>query len=86
MEKSAGTDESLIALNAARRRAALWQVPLVSDAEAAEMLNLPPSSWDKVRTYPNAPAGITLGRRLYFRTADLRTFIDRRAAEGAATP
>lgn len=65
----------------AQRVAALWSKPLLSDAEIAEALGLPLSTWQLTKRAKDAPPLFNLGRRVFARTADLRAWLDTRTAD-----
>ncbi len=68
----------------AERIAALWLKPCASDREAAEMLGVPYSTWCAQKRRADFPPHFLIGRRHFYRTEDLRAFIDRRIVEVAA--
>jgi predicted DNA-binding transcriptional regulator AlpA len=66
--------------------AALWQRPIVSDAEAAAMVGLPRSTWAALKRSPGFPAQFRLGRRVFFRVDDLRAWLDAKALDARKEP
>ena len=63
----------------ARLLAALWERPVVSDREAAQMIGLPRSTWAALKRSAGFPAQFSLGRRVFFRVEDLRAWLDAKA-------
>jgi predicted DNA-binding transcriptional regulator AlpA len=59
--------------------AALWQRPIVSDREAAQMVGLPRSTWAALKRSAGFPAQFSLGRRVFFRVDDLRAWLNSKA-------
>ena len=84
-KRSTSTDEvqARIAREHAQRLAALWLRPSVSDREAAAMLGVPYSTWCSQKRCADFPPHFVIGRRYFYRTEDLRGFIDRRVAAPA---
>lgn len=71
------------ALEEAARRAALWECPYLADADVPAALNCPPTLWHQHKRIGDTPPLFTLGRRVFVRTADLRAWLDKKAAAGA---
>jgi len=67
----------------AARRVALWQLPMVADADIPTALDVPPSLWNQQKTIGDTPPLFNIGRRLFVRTADLREWLDEKAKRGA---
>lgn len=63
----------------ARRMGDLIAAPALPLADVALFLDLPLSTVDKLRAQGLGPRTFTLGRRLYVRQADLRSWLDRMA-------
>lgn len=57
----------------------LIAAPALPLADVALFLDLPLSTVDKLRAQGLGPRTFTLGRRLYVRQADLRSWLDRMA-------
>jgi hypothetical protein len=68
----------------ARRMGDFISAPVLPVADVALFLDLPLSTVDKLRAEGRGPAMFKLGRRLYVRQADLRSWLDRMASECAA--
>lgn len=68
----------------ARRLADLIAAPALPLADVAMFLDLPLSTVDKLRAQGKGPKCFKLGRRLYVRQIDLRSWIDAMAAAEAA--
>jgi hypothetical protein len=71
------------ALDEAARRASLWSVPYLADADVPAALNCPPTLWALQKRLGDSPPLFTIGRRVYVRTDDLRAWLDKKAASGA---
>jgi len=67
---------SRIALNRAQRVAALWQSPILPDAEVPEVLRMPASTWQLRKRAGAAPPIFSIGKRSYVRTAELLAWCD----------
>ena len=63
----------------ADRRAALWQLFVMADADVPLALNVPPSLWNQCKTLGDTPPLFTIGRRLFVLTADLREWLTGKA-------
>jgi hypothetical protein len=68
----------------ARRMADFYAAPVLPIADVALFLDLPLSTVDKLRAQGKGPQCFRLGRRLYVRQEDLRSWLDRMAASEAA--
>jgi hypothetical protein len=86
-----GTDSNVEALAfaqcdaaIAQRIVALWAWPAIPDQHVPEALNIPPTLWNQLKTDGDTPPLFVLGRRVFVRTVDLRSWIDRKALAGAA--
>jgi hypothetical protein len=56
---------------------------LLPDVQAAEILHLTPGTLATWRSQRRGPAFVKLGRRVFYRREDLRTFIDEQRREPA---
>lgn len=65
-----------------RRRAALWDLPLIADSDVPSALDVPASLWNQQKSIGDTPPLFCIGRRLFVRTADLRAWVDAKAAAG----
>lgn len=65
----------------ARRMADFYAAPVLPIADVALFLDLPLSTFDALRAQGRGPACFKLGRRLYVRQVDLRSWLDRMAEE-----
>ncbi len=82
VQRSAHTDvlvAAQVAASRAARLAAIWQAPLISDAEVAEVLHLPRSSWALLKRRGVALAPFSIGKRIFFHTADVREWVEKGA-------
>ncbi len=72
------TPESLarISRDHAQRIAALWQKPILADAEIAEAIGLPYSSWQALKGKKDIPPLFNLGRRVYANTENVRAWLN----------
>lgn len=61
----------------------LWQHPTLADPEIPEAAKIPPSLWAECKRVGDTPPLFQIGRRLFCRTADLRKWLDAKAAAGA---
>lgn len=68
----------------ARRMADFYAAPVLPIADVALFLDLPLSTVDKLRAEGKGPRCFKLGRRLYVRQTDLRTWLDQMAKSEAA--
>jgi hypothetical protein len=68
----------------ARRMTDLIAAPALPVADVALFLDLPLSTMDKLRADGKGPKVFRLGRRLYVRQQDLRSWLDAMAASEAA--
>ena len=66
----------------AQRVVALWQRPSIPDNDIPEALGIPLSLWGALKSEGDTPPLFTIGRRLFVRTADLRTWLDVKAKTG----
>jgi len=66
----------------ARRVVLLWQRPTIPDADIPEALGVPRSVWAALKAEGDSPPIFMLGRRVFCRTADLRTWLDAKAERG----
>lgn len=60
----------------AERRATLWQMPVIADADVPLALDVPPSLWNQQKTIGDTPPLFTIGRRVFVRISDLRQWLD----------
>jgi len=67
----------------ARRLGDLIAAPALPVADVALFLDLPLSTVDKLRAQGRGPHTFKIGRRLYVRQSDLRSWLDRLATEEA---
>jgi len=68
-----------------RRMGDLIAAPALPLADIALFLDLPLSTVDQLRAQGRGPKTFRLGRRLYVRQTDLRTWLDRMAESEATT-
>jgi len=68
---------SRIALNRAQQKSALWQCPILPDAEVPLVLNIPASTWQLRKKSDDAPPLFSIGKRSYVRTAELLAWCER---------
>lgn len=67
----------------AQRQVLLWQKPTLRDSEIPDALGIPSSLWQECKRAGDTPRLFQIGRRLFVRTADLRKWLDEKAAAGA---
>jgi hypothetical protein len=65
----------------ARRLVLLWQKPHLSDQEIPDALGIPPSLWATLKANGEGPPLFQIGRRVFTKTADLRTWLDEQARD-----
>jgi hypothetical protein len=68
----------------ARRMGDLIAAPALPLADLALFLGVPLSTVDKLRAEGRGPRTFKIGRRLYVRQDDMRSWIDRMATEAAS--
>jgi predicted DNA-binding transcriptional regulator AlpA len=68
----------------AGRMAAMLAAPALPIVDVALLLDIPLSTVDKLRAQGRGPKCFRIGRRLYVRQADLRTWLDDLAEAEAA--
>lgn len=66
----------------AQRVVSLWQRPAIPDADVPEAVGIPPTLWGTLKSEGDTPKLFTIGRRVFVRTADLRAWLDAKAADG----
>lgn len=70
------------AANAARALS-LWQLPIIDDLQAAEVLGISRSNLAGLKRARKLPEAFRIGRRTFIKTSDLRAWIDQRANDAA---
>lgn len=66
----------------ARRRVLLWQQPFLADPEIPDAMQIPPTLWATLKAEGDTPPLFTIGRRLFVRTEDLRSWLEAKARGG----
>src|SRR5262245_59534501 len=66
----------------AERIVLLWKREFLADNEIPDALNVPPTLWARLKSEGDTPPLFLLGRRLFCRTADLRTWLEAKARAG----
>jgi DNA helicase HerA-like ATPase len=66
----------------AKRVVLLWQQPTLADYEIPDALRIPPTLWQTLKSQGDSPPLFTIGRRLFVRTADLRSWLEEKARHG----
>lgn len=66
----------------AQRAVALWQLPTIPDRDIPVAVGIPATLWSSLKAAGDSPALFTIGRRLFVKTDDLRSWLDAKAATG----
>jgi hypothetical protein len=66
----------------AQRVVLLWQRYTLPDQDIPEALGIPYSLWATVKSEGDGPPLFVIGRRLFVRTTDLRSWLDLKAEGG----
>lgn len=74
--------EDTISYTANEAAVRLWQKHVLPDREIALALGIPSTLWETLKQEGDTPPLFQLGRRLYVRTDDLRSWLDAKAKNG----
>jgi hypothetical protein len=66
----------------AQRVVSIWQRPSIPDSDIPEAVGIPPTLWAALKSEGDTPPLFMLGRRLFVKTDDLRTWLDAKAKTG----
>lgn len=66
----------------AQRIATLWGLPTIADSDIPDALQIPRSLWAQLKSEGDTPPLFEIGRRLFARTDDLRSWLYEKAQHG----